>query len=268
MKKGAARTIGEMGYVELMAFLGEVNRPPGGKQSIRMVVQNCFITKDSNVLDIGCNTGYCAFEIAHLAKCHVRGIDVSAEMIAAARKIQKKDPLRKLVQFKIADATALPFRNGTFDVVISGGSTAFIGDKQKALYECQRVLKPWGFIADINFFYRNKPPLNLIRRLNILMGTDIESWDISYWLDLYSVCDLEKYLVFTQSIKPVSRKKVEKYCDEMVQDRRLGEKAMNMVRARLLRVMRLFNENHEYLSYGIFILRKRPTKEQTSLFGE
>ena len=32
--------IRKMSYVELMAFLGEINRPPGGKDSIRQLVQN------------------------------------------------------------------------------------------------------------------------------------------------------------------------------------------------------------------------------------
>ena len=78
--------IKKMSYVDLMAFLGEVNRPPGGKNSIRLLVQNCFITKDSKVLDIGRNTGYVSFEIAHLARCSVVGIDINKNMIEVAKK--------------------------------------------------------------------------------------------------------------------------------------------------------------------------------------
>ena len=36
---------------------------------------------------------------------------------------------------------------------------------------------------------------------------------------------------------------------------------------RLTSIMNLFNENHKYLAYGIFILRKRSDIEQISLFG-
>ena len=87
--------IRKMSYVELMAFLGEINRPPGGKDSIRQLVQNCFITKESSVLDVGCNTGYCTFEVAHLVKCRVVGVDISPAMIETAREFQKPDPLGK-----------------------------------------------------------------------------------------------------------------------------------------------------------------------------
>jgi len=152
MTKITPQKIKEISYVDLMAFLGEVNRPPGGKNSVRILVQNCFITKDSKVLDVGCNTGYVSFEIAHLAKCSVVGVDINGNMIKAAKKIKKKDPLGHLIKFRVADAMNLPFRKEVFDVVVSGGSTAFIEDKIRVIQEYKRVLKQWGFIADINFF--------------------------------------------------------------------------------------------------------------------
>jgi SAM-dependent methyltransferase len=87
MTKITLQKIKEMSYVDLMAFLAEVNRPPGGKDSIRVLAQNCFITKDSKVLDVGCNTGYVSFEIAHLAECSVVGVDISENMIRSSEKI-------------------------------------------------------------------------------------------------------------------------------------------------------------------------------------
>lgn len=256
-----------MNYVELMAFLGEVNRPPGGKDSIRQVVQNCFIIKDSKVLDIGCNTGYCSFEIAHLAKCSITGIDISPEMIKTAKKFQKEDPLGNLIKFRVANAMNLPFEAETFNTVVSGGSTAFIDDKKRAMKEYKRVLKPWGFIADVNFYYRTKPPVNLIRRLNALMEVDIKPWNINYWLNLYDDCGLERYFVYTNHIKPVSRSEINNYCATMIKNKKLPIIADKLLRKRLIHIMRLFNENHKYLGYGVFILRKRPVKEQVSLFG-
>jgi ubiquinone/menaquinone biosynthesis C-methylase UbiE len=267
MRKITKEKIKKMGYVDLMAFLGEVNRPPGGKNSIRLVVQNCLITKNSKVLDIGCNTGYVSFEIAHLAKCKVVGIDINKNMIKVAEKIRKEDPLGHLITFKVADAMNLPFPDETFDVVISGGSTAFIEDKLKALKEYKRVLKEWGFIADINFFYRIKPPTSLLRRLNSILEIEIQPWDMNYWLSLYEQCDLEKYFIYTDHIKPVSRAQIENYCSIMASDKNLSKDIEFELRKKLLKIMNIFNENHKYLAYGIFILRKRPEKEQISLFG-
>lgn len=267
MKKIIPQKIREIPYVDLMAFLQEVNRPPGGKDSIRVAVQNCFITKDSRVLDIGCNTGYCSFEIAHLVKCSVTGIDINPEMVKAAKKFQKEDPLGSLIKFRVANAMNLPFKDEIFDVIISGGSTAFINNKEKAIKEYKKVLKPWGFIADINFYYRKKPPNDLIRRLNALMDTKIEPWNINYWLKLYDRCNLEKYFIYTKNINPVSHQEIERYCIEMIKNKNLSKEARNTLQKRLANIMELFNENHKYLSYGVFILRKRLIKEQISLFG-
>lgn len=267
MTHQTTQKIRAMTYVELMAFLGEVNRPPGGKDSIRQLVQNCFITKDSKVLDIGCNTGYCSFEIAHLTKCSVIGIDISPAMINTAKKFQRMDPLGKLIEFKVGDAVNLSFKDNMFDVVISGGSTAFIDDKKAALKEYKRVVKPWGFIADINFFYKTRPPLNLLKELNKLMNTDIQLWGINYWLNLYKNCDLERYFVCTNKVRQVSSAEIKNYCSEMVKKKKLSESSKKELLKRLFSIMSLFNQNHKYLAYGVFVLRKRPIEEQISLFG-
>ena len=256
-----------MNYVDLMAFLDEVNRPPGGKDSIRILIQNCFITKDSKVLDVGCNTGYVSFEIAHSVKCSVVGVDINENMIQVAKKIRMKDRFGHLIKFKVADAMNLPFLNETFDVVVSGGSTAFIEDKTKAVQEYKRVLKQWGFIADINFFYRTKPPVSLLKKLNSILDIEIEPWDINYWINLYEESDLEKYFIHVGHIKPVSHQAVEKYCSTMAKEKQLSQSAELELKNRLLKIMSVFNENHRYLDYGIFIFRKRPYKEQISLFG-
>jgi len=267
MKQITLQKIKEMSYVDLMAFLGEVNRPPGGKDSVRILIQNCFITKDSKVLDIGCNTGYVSFEIAHLVKCSVIGIDISKEMINVAEKKRRKDPLGHLMKFKVADAVNLPFKSRIFDVVVSGGSTAFIGDKLKAIQEYKRVLKHWGFIVDINFFYRIRPPLSLIKQLNSILEVEIKPWDINYWMNLYKQCDLEKYFVYTNQIKPVPQQVVENYCSIMASKKCLSKNIGLELKKKLVKIIKVFNENHKYLSYGIFIFRKRPDKEQISLFG-
>ena len=40
-----------------------------------------------------------------------------------------------------------------------------------------------------------------------------------------------------------------------------------LVALRLKELMQLFAENHKYLSSALFILRKRDTEEQATLFG-
>lgn len=258
--------IKEMSYVSFMALLDEVNRPPGGKDSVRKAVQNSFITNTSKVLDVGCNTGFCTFEIAHLAKAKVTGIDISPDMIAAARRYKSKDPLGALATFRVADGMNIPFKNEQFDVVFSGGSTAFIDDKKRAIEEYARVVKPWGFIIDINFYYHKKPPVSLLKKLNDLLSIDIKPWDLTYWVNIYESTGLEPYYRHTERVKLVNKKDIENYCRELSQEKEYSKNIEKAIFERLNNTMSLFNENHQYLSYGVFIYRKRPYKEQISLF--
>lgn len=260
------KQVQEMPYVSFMALLDEVNRPPGGKDSVRKAVQNSFITKDSKVLDIGCNTGFCTFEIAHLTKSKVTGIDISPDMIAAAKRYKAKDPLGALTAFKVADGMSIPFKEATFDIAFSGGSTAFIDDKKKAIEEYARVVKPWGFVVDINFFYHKKPPTSLLKRLNDLLGIDIKPWNLAYWTDTYESTGLEPYYRYTEKVKLVTKKDVREYCRELSQEKEYSKEVEKAIFERLNKTMSLFNENHQYLSCGVFIYRKRPYKEQISLF--
>lgn len=260
--------IKKLNYVELMSFLGEVNRPPGGKDSIRRVVQNCFISEKSKVLDVGCNTGYCSFEITHLTKSQVSGIDISPSMINTAKNYQKKDPLSRFINFKVGDATNIPFGNNYFDVVISGGSTAFMEKKKKAIKEFKRVLKPWGFLADINFYYKKVPPKKLLRKLNKLMKINILPWNESYWLNLYEKSGLEHYYLYKGNVNEVTKKEVKDYCSILINEKNLSESNKKDLIKKLTEIMNLFNLNHKYLVFGIFISRKRPIKEQISLFGK
>jgi ubiquinone/menaquinone biosynthesis C-methylase UbiE len=95
-------------------------------------------------LDVGCGTG--AFTEVIQQVCNpseIVAIDPSAAQIsyATSRKIDER------VQFKVADARAMPFENGRFDVAASALVLNFIPDREKALAEMRRVVRPAGVVA-------------------------------------------------------------------------------------------------------------------------
>lgn len=257
--------IKKMGYVDFMAALDEINRPPGGKESIRELVLNTFLTKDSNVLDVGCNTGYCTFEIASLAKCKVIGLDINKNMVKSATSLRNKYylNLKDKISFLQGNGMKLPFKDNTFDLVMSGGSTAFIPDIQKALYEYKRVCKPWGFVGDINFYYHTEPPKSLLIKMNNLLGIEIQPWDQEYWLNIYRKAGLEIYHCSNSTAKSVSNEDVRKYCTQLASEKELTKETAETAISRLIDTMKIFNENHKYLAFGVFILRKRTFSEVT-----
>ena len=104
------------------------------------------------VLDIGCGGGVDSLVAAHLVgpAGRVVGVDVTAEMLTRARANLALTGLAN-VSFKIASAEALPFPDREFDVVISNGVFNLAVDKEQALRETRRVLKPGGrlMLADM-----------------------------------------------------------------------------------------------------------------------
>jgi arsenite methyltransferase len=97
------------------------------------------------VLDIGCGGGVDSMVAARLVgpKGRVVGIDVTPEMINRARFNLSLVGLAN-VAFEVVEAEALPFADQEFDVVISNGVFNLTVDKEQALREAHRVLKPGG----------------------------------------------------------------------------------------------------------------------------
>ncbi len=88
-------------------------------------------------LDIGTGTGAGALLIAReFPRARVRGVDLSEEMIRKAKARVGLDPEGR-VAFRVADASALPYEDASFDLVTLLNVPPFFG-------EIARVLRPGG----------------------------------------------------------------------------------------------------------------------------
>jgi ubiquinone/menaquinone biosynthesis C-methylase UbiE len=105
------------------------------------------------ILDVGCGTGESMRRVAG-ADREVHGVDVSPHQLQHARG---KDGLEDAT-LALGDATRLPYRSGTFDVVLSIGSLPYVPDVDAALKEAHRVTESGGRL----FIVGPKYPENLI----------------------------------------------------------------------------------------------------------
>ncbi len=271
MKNFTIEQLEKMWYVDFVANLNETNRCPWWKNAVRKLVQNTFLKKKSKVLDVWCNTWYISFEIARLKKCLITGLDINENMINQSKSNNDDKNIKWLVKFVLWDWTNLNFSDNTFDLVTSWGSTIFMNDIYKWLLEYKRVCKDWWFIWDINFFYTDKIPTGTINEINNLLWINIQPWKKDYFLDLYEKVWLEKYYIFTDKTYKPTLNELEKYCKLMIDNSvyaNIWNEIKELAYKKFYNYMSLFHENNKYLSYWVFVYRKRPEKykEQITLF--
>jgi len=97
------------------------------------------------VLDVAAGTGHVARRFAP----HVRmvvAVDATAAMLERGWIEAKRAALKNIV-FMQADATALPFVDGSFDVVVSRFALHHFEDPGVPIAEMRRVLRPGGRLA-------------------------------------------------------------------------------------------------------------------------
>jgi ubiquinone/menaquinone biosynthesis C-methylase UbiE len=113
----------------------------------RLVEQGC-VSPGSRVLDIPCGTGAVSRAAARRAgpTGSVTGADLGGPTLAIARSHVIDDGAAP-IEYVQSDATALPFDDATFSVVLCQQGLQFFPDRTTALGEMRRVLKTDGRLA-------------------------------------------------------------------------------------------------------------------------
>ncbi len=114
------------------------------------------------VLDVAAGNGNVSLAAARRF-AEVTATDYVPELLAAARERAAADRLP--IEFQEADAEALPFADGEFDVVVSVFGVMFAPDQAKAAAEMARVCRPGGRIGLANW-----TPEGFIGRLFQVVG--------------------------------------------------------------------------------------------------
>ncbi len=95
------------------------------------------------VLDLGCGNGaYLAEFAGRLPQARLVGVDLSPEMLQAARR--RMGTRSALLR---ADATALPLRRGSMDLVFMSHVLLLVGDIERCIAEVARSLARGGVLA-------------------------------------------------------------------------------------------------------------------------
>ena len=128
-----------------------------------------LIGRERDVLDLGCGIGRFGAALAGQVGGYV-GIDISGEMIAAARR--RCAGLSEVSFAQTSGRDLSLFRDGAFDLVLAVDAFPYLVQSGTELAETHvteaaRVLKPGGDLLILNFSYRGDPAADLadLRRL-------------------------------------------------------------------------------------------------------
>jgi len=102
----------------------------------------------AHFLDVGCGSGQLAL-IAARDGLKVTGVDIAGNLVERARERAQAEGLD--ARFEEADAEALPFEDGRFDIVASLIGAMFAPRPERVAQELLRVCSPAGTVAMANW---------------------------------------------------------------------------------------------------------------------
>ncbi|MEG0322780.1 MAG: ubiquinone/menaquinone biosynthesis methyltransferase [Raoultibacter sp.] len=122
------------------------------------------IDATSNVLDIAGGTGDVAFTAARTKHpAHIQITDLVPEMLEVAKAHYDEGAACGVpVDFDVVDAQNIPYADASYDVITMAYGIRNMPDRQRALAEMYRVLKPGGTLVCLEF---STPPNKIWRSL-------------------------------------------------------------------------------------------------------
>jgi len=131
---------------------------PGRKDAVRIANDR----PGQRILEVGVGTG---LSLPHFRlDSRVTGIDVSAEMLAKARRRAERRRLTHVEGLHEMDAENLEFADSSFDAVLALYVASVVPNPARFAAEMRRVCIPGGTIVVVNHFTSENPLLRLIEK--------------------------------------------------------------------------------------------------------
>ncbi|MBI2053823.1 MAG: methyltransferase domain-containing protein [Candidatus Staskawiczbacteria bacterium] len=263
-------------YSTFVGLINERNRPSGGIKTIHCVAVNALINEKKRMLEIGSTTGFTIVNMSLLTGCQGVGIDINQKSVDESIIYAKKQGVGGRVKFIQGDATKLPFKNEEFDVVWASNVTSFISDKEKAIREYLRVLRPGGTLVVVPIYYTKEVPDDVLRDVSEAIGVKVDRWNKDFWVQLFTNIStipmqlkVNVELYFERDFEYVDRTDfISEYVNQIIENNITiqSEETKKQIKKRFSYFMELFNENLKYAGFSILLFQKRLEKDETELF--
>ena len=150
--------------------------------------------RDKRLLEVGCGIGTDLVRFARGGAKAV-GVDLSTTALVLARKNAECSHVS--LTLELANGEALPFADGSFDVVYAHGVLQYTADPQRMVSECRRVLAPGG---EAIFMVYNR--ISWLNALSKIMKVPLEHEDAPV-LRKFSIGELRALLTDFRDVRIV-----------------------------------------------------------------
>jgi demethylmenaquinone methyltransferase/2-methoxy-6-polyprenyl-1,4-benzoquinol methylase len=145
-------------------LLNRINSLGMDRRWRKKTVQRLELEPDHRLLDVATGTADLLLEVARRhPSVKLTGLDPSAGMLAIARK-KLAGIEAELIE---GDAQAMPFADASFDRAAICFGIRNVPDREKALRELWRVVKPGGRLAVLELSEPKRGPLSFFARMHV-----------------------------------------------------------------------------------------------------
>lgn len=161
----------------------------------RFTIEMTGLRSGQKVLDLASGTGDLAMKMSPMVgeRGQVIMSDINYRMLDNGRNRVMDEGLAGNIDYALANAESLPFKDNYFDCVTMAFGLRNVTDKDKALRSIFRVLKPGGKLLVLEF---SKPTTDIMNKMY-----DFYSFNLLPKMGKYIADDEESYQYLAESIR-------------------------------------------------------------------
>src|SRR5262249_29392053 len=147
--------------------------------------------------------------------------------------------------------------------------TSFIQEKNVAVAEYDRILKPCGVLAAGPIYYQEQPPESLKREVEGAIGVKIEENTLENWINIFKRSIPALHLYFREDYRYdyLSEERISTYARKVMVNVEIADAELaGRLGSRLRYFYRLFNENLRYCGFSILLFRKTSVNSEPELY--